>query len=611
LKQAAAQGVSTSSFISDGGAGFQSSLANLMAMQMGMRATELGASLATYDSARGTVTKDGYTTIDGVKYSNARVNSHGLVSDFKTAEASLGQLIKGLMNSGDASLAKLAGSLQFLRDNMGGGVSATITKGKDGYTVEFDMGQAGTSGKQSILLDKNGNFTQGSIKTDKGLLMVEGGKVKINGEDVMTKLQKYQQDYENAKYYRVGSAFAKQLKLGLNHQEAIVLGKAISNSNSTQDLMKTLQEISQTRALEVSTAVQQAVKDFYTKEHIDKYGYKLEGGIKLNLSGVGLGGLTLSKEEAEAIKNGTTEETSKILANKFSQMNQEKYAEQFATIAAAMKMSQLLSRKEKSDSEELQKAFSQSKQVSNEQVFGEKEAATFAQEMAQRLGIDINADGLKLVTDAVKSGDSGKIISAFAQIASNPKYRSGQTTDELVENQNNVSNLTSGVVQKAEGKTSNVENETKKAEKEALDPKYQKEVEKAETNRPVHVNIPKPPEEPEKKNIPKPEKPSAVTITPAIEDKKENNPNKPIVVTFDGKQASQEQLRRQSSVSWKSGTVFGNDDYNQSPSLLSVVFSILGGDDGKNVGGSNTSSNNRPPAPLPQKAVKNPKEENK
>jgi hypothetical protein len=564
VKMLAAQNTSTSSFISGGGASFQSGLANYLSTQMGMRATELGASFATYDSTRGTVTKDGYTNIDGVKYSNVRVNSSGLVSDFKTAEGTLGQLIKGLTNSGDVSLAKLASSLRLLADNMGGGVSATVTKGKDGYTIEFDMGQAGTSGKQSIILDKNGNFTQGSIKTDKGLLMVEGGTVKINGEDVMTKLQKYQQDYENAKYYKIGSAFAKQLKLGLNHQEAVVLGKAISNSNSTQDLMKTLQEISQTRATEVATAVQQAVKDFYTKEHIDKYGYKLEGGIKLNLSGIGLGGLTLSKEEAEAIRKGTTEETARILSNKFTQMNQEKYAEQFATIAAAMKMSQLLSRKEKSDSEELQKAFSQSKQVSNEQTFGEKEAAAFAQEMAQRLGIDINPEGLQLLTDAVKSGDQGKIISAFAQIASNPKYRSGQTTDELVENQNNIKNLTSGVVEKVEGKTSNVENEAKKAEKEALDPRYQKEVEKAENNRPVHVNIPKPPEEPEKPKIPKPQKPPAVTITPAIEDNKENNQNKPFV-TLDGKRVSEEQLRRQAFISWKTGGVIGDDNYNQSP----------------------------------------------
>jgi len=584
MKMLAAQNTSTSSFISDGGAGFQSSLANLMSTQMGMRATELGASLATYDSTRGTVTKDGYTNIDGVKYSNVAVDRNGHVSGFKTAEGTFDQLIKGLMNSGDASLAKLAGSLQLLADNMGGGVSATITKGKNGYTIEFDMGQAGTSGKQSILLDKDGNFVQGSIKTDKGLLMVEGGRVKINGEDVMTKLQKYQQDYENAKYYRVGSAFAKQLKLDLNHQEAVVLGKAISNSNSIQDLMKTLQEISQTRATEVATAVQQAVKDFYKKEHIDKEGYKLEGGIKLNLSGIGLGGLTLSKEEADAIVKGTTEETARILSNKFTQMNQEKYAEQFATIAAAMKMSQLLSRKEKSDSEEFQKAFSQSKQVSNEQTFGEKEAATFAQEWAQRLGIDINAKGLQLVTDAVKSGDQGKIISAFAQIASNPKYRSGQTTDELVENQNNINNLTSGVVNKVENKTSNVENETRKAEKEALDEKYQKEVKKAEENKPVHVNIPKPPEEPEKPKIPKPQKPPAVTITPAIEDNKENNNNeKKPMVTFDGKPLGEQEFKKYGSLLWWTGTYPGDPD----------------------------KPNNRPPAPQPEKAVNKLKEGNK
>jgi len=263
-KALASQNTSMSSFISDGGAGFQSSLANIMSTQMAMRGTELGASLATYDSTKGTVTKDGYTNIDGVKYTSAAVDRSGHISGFKTAEGTFNQLINGLKNSGDSSLARLAGSLEFLRNHMGekgGGISATITKGANGYTIEFDMGQAGTAGKQSILLDKNGNFTQGSIDTGKGKLMIENGRVMIGGQDLTSDLQRLQQTYEKNKLASIGETFAKSLGWSLKKEDAVKLGQIVSNARSTQDLHKALKEFARAKAVELADKFQRASKD--------------------------------------------------------------------------------------------------------------------------------------------------------------------------------------------------------------------------------------------------------------------------------------------------------------------------------------------------------------
>jgi hypothetical protein len=219
-----------------------------MATQMGMRATELGASLATYDSTRGTVTKDGYTSIDGVKYSNVAVDRNGRVSDFKTAEGTLDQLLRGLANSKDPSLAKLGASLQFLKSGLGekgGGVSATITKGENGYTVKFNMGDAGTRGEQSIIIGKDGRFIKGSINTADGnsISITDDGKVLINGKDATTDLISAQKAFEDLKTVTLGHNLAKKLRLQVSDAEARLIGNIASKSHNFQEFVRNLTDL--------------------------------------------------------------------------------------------------------------------------------------------------------------------------------------------------------------------------------------------------------------------------------------------------------------------------------------------------------------------------------
>jgi len=469
VKMLAAQNTSTSSFISDGGAGFQSSLASYMATSAAMNATGLGARLATYDSTRGTITGDGYTSIDGVKYSNVSFNNRGQISGFKTAEGTLGQLVRGFMNSGDASLARLAGSLQFLMNHMGkngAGVSATVTKGANGYTIEFDMGQAGTSGKQSIILDKNGNFVQGSIDTGKGKIMIGNEYVKIGGQDLMSDLQKLQKSYEENKLYEVGKAFAKKLGWEINKEDAIRIGRAVSNARTAQDLARVVYEEARQRVMDAIQAIRNSEKNTTAYDHTSSRSFGGNVGVSFGTGGIQIGGIHFTAEEIYAIRNGTSREISNIAEQKITQAITDKEAKVIEQALSLSQSSQTISEKTKTDSDTLTKAFSEAKQVSERMAFSETESAIFAQELARKYGVELTPEALQELISAVKSGDKEKIMAVLGGISSKPEWRVGEDAENLAQRKEQTEQSIENLQEKVKGKTSNVEENANKNEKE-------------------------------------------------------------------------------------------------------------------------------------------------
>jgi hypothetical protein len=493
VKALASQNTSASSFISDGGAGFQSSLANIMATQMAMRGTELGASLATYDSSRRTITRDGYTNIDGVKYSNVRVGNDGHVSDFKTAEGTMDQLIRGLNNSGDASLARLAGSLQFLRSHMGekgGGVSATITKGANGYTIEFDMGQAGTSGKQSILLDKNGNFTQGSIDTGKGKIMIENGHVKIGGQDLTSDLQRLQQTYEKNKFASIGETFGKSLGWNLKKEDAIKLGQIVSNARSTQDLSKALTEFALAKVLELADRFQHTNRDSTVREESSSERSSLSGGpgvgVGANGPNVSLFGIQFSADDIKTIRNGNVDEIARMLEAKKSQARTDREAQMFEQALSFVKTAQTVSEKGTTTSDALTKAFTKAKEEAQQLSFSDKESATFAQEIAQKYGLELTPQALEKLAVAVQSGDTKQIMSMLGDIASKSELRTGKDAQEFLNERKEVGQSAENLKKEVRNETDPVEKNAKNDEKELKQDKKNVSGKLNEANKELH-----------------------------------------------------------------------------------------------------------------------------
>jgi hypothetical protein len=524
LKAAAAQNTNMSSFIADGGAGFQSSLANLMSTQMGMRATELGASLATYDSARGTVTRDGYTNIDGVKYTNAAVDRNGHVSGFKTAEGTFDQLIKGLKNSGDISLVRLAGSLEFLRSHMGekgGGISATITKGANGYTVEFDMGQAGTSGKQSILLDKNGNFTQGSIDTGKGSkIMIENGHVKIGDLDLTTDLQRIQQTYEKNKLASIGETFAKSLGWNLKKEDAIKLGQIVSNARSVQDLHEALKEFAKVKAREIIDGYKHTTTNYSgtSSEFRESKSLNVQPGVGVGANGPNFSifGISFSASEMEAVRRGDEDAVAKIVEAKMLRSTTEKESELSKHANSSSQTSQIINEKGATTSDALTKAFMKAKEEEQRLTFSEKESATYAQELAQKYGLELTPQALEKLIAAVQSGDTKQIMAVLGDIASKSELRAGKDAQEFLNERKGIEKSGQELKKEVEKEAGPVEQQMKEDKKELDKDKQnvQPELNKAGELRDVKVGKISQPTPPSNEMPKKPEKKEEVKQKP-------------------------------------------------------------------------------------------------
>jgi hypothetical protein len=242
LKAAAAQNTSVSSFISDGGAGFQSSLANLMASTVGRRGVEAGQYATNWDQMKKATSYSSWTDKFGTVFKGAVVDGFSNINDFMSGKGTTSQLISSFSNSSNAGLRNLAATLQALKASMGGKDIEMEVINRDGfYTVQFSMDQGGTKGKQSLVFDKNGNLVQGSIDGNGTTVMIKDGKLFINGQDMTSVRDQFLKKAEENKMKEIGYMVAKKLGFRVNDEIASVVGHLFQTSSSWQEFAKALE----------------------------------------------------------------------------------------------------------------------------------------------------------------------------------------------------------------------------------------------------------------------------------------------------------------------------------------------------------------------------------
>jgi hypothetical protein len=354
----------------------------------------------------------------------------------------------------------------------GGGVSATITKGANGYTIEFDMGQAGTAGKQSILLDKNGNFVQGSIDTGKGgsRIMIENGRVKIGELDLTSDLQRIQQTYEKNKLASIGETFAKSLNWNLKKEDAIKLGQIVSNARSTQDLREALKEFAKLKAREIANNFRHTKSDSTTTENSISQGTSMNAG-----AGVGVGpsgpslklfGFQFTASEMETIRHGNVDEIAKIIEAKMLQSVSEKDSQISKQVDSSSKTSQTVNEKGTTTSDALTKAFTKAKEEAQRLTFSDKESATYAQELAKKYGLELTPQALEKLIAAVQSGDTKQIMAVLGDIASKSELRAGKDAQDLLNEKKEVEQSGQELKKEVKNETDPVEQQMKNVSKE-------------------------------------------------------------------------------------------------------------------------------------------------
>jgi hypothetical protein len=484
LKWTAAQGMNTGSFIVDGGAGFQSSLANYMSIQAAMRGTELGASLATYNSMRGTVTKDGYTNIDGVKYSNVALDKYGHVSDFKTAEGTLGQLVRGFANSGDVSLAKLGASLEFLRRRLGEGVSATVIKGENGYTVKFNMGDTGTQGEQSIIFDKDGKFVKGSVNTggNNSIFITDDGKVRINGQDATEDLVKAEQSFEKFKMVTLGHNLAEKLGLSVSDEEAHFIGNIYSKSKDDGEFIKNLTDLLTSYVHKDGKGHEQTAG----QNHTDSSSIALTLGVGTAykiLKAILTRGRSLKEKGGfgeDPLKYKETSSDQRYGGQSDKKENQDQKGQKtdekidYGTISRFVKGLQHIDQDSLKDTLTKLKGYEDMKQKSYQQAYREAEKADFAKQFKEKYGVSLTPEALEKLEEAIKSGDTGRILTVLADIASDARNWKNIEADKFKQKKDGIQEQAGQTAFNVSGETGNVENQivgvdeaAKKAEEEA------------------------------------------------------------------------------------------------------------------------------------------------
>jgi hypothetical protein len=456
-----------------------------------MRGTELGMSLATYDGTRGTVTKDGYTNIDGVKYTNAAIDKYGHAKDFKTAEGTLDQLVNGLAHSGNDSLAKLGASLQFLRNRMGGNVAATIIKGENGYTVKFNMGDAATRGEQSIVIGKDGRFIKGNINTaDGNSISITDGNVLINGKDAVKELVDAQKSFEDLKTVTFGRTFAEKLGLKVSEEEARLVANIASKSHNFQDFVKNLTDFAD------SYTHKDGRKDGHSAgESNDKsmaYGVSIDAGALLSLVGKFVSALTkLAKGEKggggggggdnplgpyikEQNRKGVNENKNEEKVTNNDKTQNVKEGTGVGTLDSYIKELRHMEQNSLKDSKTLNKDFNDIKQASYAQAYREAEKATFTKKLEEQYGTALKPETLEKLEEAVKSGNTRRILEVLGKIASDAKDWKSVEANQFQEKKEQVQEQAGQTAQNVSTQTADVPKQTEdsaaaaqKAEQEA------------------------------------------------------------------------------------------------------------------------------------------------
>jgi hypothetical protein len=300
--------------------------------------------------------------------------------------------------------------------------------------------------------------------------MIENGHVKIGGQDMTSDLQRLQQTYEKNKLASIGETFGKQLGWNLKKEDAVKLGQIVSNTRSTQDLSKALTEFALANLFELVNKFQHTSKDSTAREESSSERSNISGGpgfgVGANGPNVSLFGIQFSADDIKTIRNGNVDEIARMLEAKKSQARTDREAQMFEQALSYTRMAQTASEKSTTRSDALTKAFTKAKEESKQLSFSDKESATFAQEIAQKYGLELTPQALEKLVVAVQSGDTKQIMSVLGDIASKSELRTGKDAEALLNEKKEVGQSAGNLKKEVRNETDPVEKNARKDEKE-------------------------------------------------------------------------------------------------------------------------------------------------
>jgi len=556
LKWTAAQGMNTGSFIVDSGAGFQSSLANLMSATAQRRGIEAGQYATNWDQMKMANSYSSWTDKFGTVFNGAVVDGKSGLLDFtSTAETRMSQLIASFENSGDVKMKNLATDLQMFKDLMGRDAKATIINTGNGYTIQFKTDQGGVSGEQSIIVDKDGNIVKGVITTGKGTqIMFDKGKVMINGQDLLSYKDSVQKRFEEARMKTLGYSLAKKLDWTVDDKWAKVIGETALNSKSFEDFLSNLlTKIDKTlTAVNKTDGYNKGNKTTNSEELKDQQGFDIQTGLRLGLQALKAMKDTLSNALKRAKKSGNKEEAEKLQGDisridaaikmlttthststktddyndnyhktevQRSSSNETDKADQEGNLSRVARMFSHSVQNIHDKSSTLEKQFQEAKEEAYQKTYKQSDISLSSQDSAQQYASDIKLEALERFQSALSSGDKKAIVSSLVELGFDPNSRVNITVGEYNQGKGDIKNEqqkiktevggnTDLVDEKVDGIPNELENDPKAREKlnnakklEEPDVKVNEKPPKSLTEKPINpkkegvkVSKPQPPQ---------------------------------------------------------------------------------------------------------------------
>ncbi|MBX0310269.1 MAG: hypothetical protein JHC31_00430 [Sulfurihydrogenibium sp.] len=422
----------------------------------------------------------------------------------------------------------MAAGLQALKDAMGRDVLMTVKKTDNGYTIEYDMAQLEKKGKETITVGKDGSLMQASVDTGRGLVMIDHGRVKIGGQDVTSLISDYQQQFRETMAVNIGRTLAEKLHLGVSDETAKIIGNAFMKSKSWGDFKQNLKDVIDTNSKRKGDKKEHKHEEGTENKDADitQNGWTAGGGFGL---GFGQGANKLGVQVGYSYSSMHQDQNAKVSSDKQSTSNteensnthDEKKGESSGYKEDTMKQLQHFVQDMDKYSKTLSKSFDDTKQETYQRAYEETKSASFAQQMAQRFGVELTPEALQKLEDtaayAEKTGDTTAFIRAMGEISRNSNYWLGMDSSELRKTKENVQNNIDGVVGDVTKMTNQVSGQTKGIEQDV--PQFQLWADQAASLNPngPQVNLKDTISEPKKplgQRVPKkgrPESPNKVT----------------------------------------------------------------------------------------------------
>ncbi|MBX0312157.1 MAG: conjugal transfer protein TraG N-terminal domain-containing protein [Sulfurihydrogenibium sp.] len=476
LRAAAAERTSASSFILDGGAGFQSSLASIMALTAARKGVEAGQYATNWDYINRTTPNQTWTDKFGTVFNGAVVDGKSGLLDFtSTGETRLSQLIASFGSLNDARAKNLAADLQMFKDLMGRDVKATIANTGNGYVIQFKSNQAGVSGEESVVVDKDGNIVKGVITTGKGTqIMFDKGKVMINGQDLLSYKDSIQKKFEETRMKTLGYSIAERFGWKVDDKLAKIIGETASNSRTFEDFASNLM------------AKIGKVLDAFTKA---SGGGTSEKGTQYQAAGnkqdAGIGtGVAVGLRAAYQLLKSMKDKLTKGVAKAGSEAEKKEFEKELAQVNAALNILTAYTdsgyRSEKTSehhdtteqkhtnsketdtinqagnllkvasmflhsvqnvheqSSTLEKQFQEAKEEAYQKTYRQSDIALSSQDFAQQYASDVKLEALERFQAALSSGDKKAIISSLVELGTDPNSRVSMTVDQFSGGQNAI-----------------------------------------------------------------------------------------------------------------------------------------------------------------------------